>query len=247
MVKANPENRKMLKQIISFCAVLASCWVSFSSCNNSGTDLKLQAPAVSQAAIGNSGKTGSGGTSAEAKERATDDLLAACMAETESYAKYAAYSKKAGQEGYRQIALLFKAVSEAENILAGNHKAALDDSGARLAAGNREFSVKTTKENLLNAIKGETYKSTAMYPEFINAADAAGEQMATLSLNYALKTGATHRLLYENALAALGKNMEKSLSSAYYICATCGNTYDAAPPQRCGVCMTRSEKFMKIL
>jgi rubrerythrin len=106
--------------------------------------------------------------------------------------------------------------------------------------------VKSTKENLEDAIKGETYESTTMYPEFLKDADASGNQMALLSLNYAYKTEKKHRVMYENALAAVGNKTVKSLSQVYYVCPTCGNTYDSAPTERCGICMTGSEKFIKI-
>jgi hypothetical protein len=38
----------------------------------------------------------------------------------------------------------------------------------------------------------------------------------------------------------------KAAETVFCVCATCGNTYDAAPPQRRGICITSSENFLKI-
>jgi rubrerythrin len=236
----------MKKQIVLISAALISGWVVFSSCNNAGGAVKLQEPVAMSSENSNNGKVNSVISSADPREKTTEDLLAAFKGETTASAKYAAYSKKAEQEGYHQIALLFKAASTAEKIHATNHQSVLEDAGTKVAPVTPEFTVKSTKENLQDAIKGETYEATTMYPEFLKDAESAGNQLALISLNYAFKTEKKHRVMYENALAALDKNAVKSLSVVYYVCATCGNTYDAAPPQRCGICMTGAEKFIKI-
>ncbi|MCX6268559.1 MAG: hypothetical protein NTW16_14580 [Bacteroidetes bacterium] len=236
----------MNRRVARLAVALISGWILFSSCNNSGSTMKLKDPATEQAETGVSRKTITAESPAVAKEKTIDNLLAACNGETTASAKYAAYSKKAEQQGFHQIAILFSAVSAAEKIHYGNHKAVLEQSGIKTVPFNPEFTVKSTMENLQDAIKGETYVATAMYPEFLKIADEAGNQMAILSLNYAFKTEKKHRVMFENALAALENNTVKSLSAMYYVCATCGNTYDAAPPQRCGICMTGSEKFIKI-
>jgi rubrerythrin len=243
----------MKKRMILISSTLIMGWGAISSCNNPGTtDAKLQDPIVTQESKGispvkeNSGNSGKSSDASDAKAKTTDDLLAAFKGETTASAKYAAYSKKAEQEGYHSIAMLFKAASTAEKIHANNHKAVLEESGTKTPSVNPEFTVKSTKENLEDAIKGETYEATTMYPEFLKDAEAAGNQLAMISLNYAFKTELKHRVMYENALAALGNNAVKSLSVVYYVCPTCGNTYDKAPANRCGICMTGEEKFIKI-
>lgn len=185
-------------------------------------------------------------TSTDANSKTTKNLQAAFKGETTASAKYAAYSKKAEQEGYHQIALLFKAASTAENIHANNHKAVLQESGVSVPVIKPEFTVKSTKENLQDAIAGETYEATTMYPEFLTAANEAGNQLAMISLNYAYKTEKKHKVFYEAALAALQNNTVKSLPTVFYVCPTCGNTYETTAPARCGISMTSGEKFLKI-
>jgi rubrerythrin len=187
-----------------------------------------------------------GNSVVNSSEKTIEDLQAAFKGETTASAKYEAYSKKAEKEGFHEIAILFKAASAAENIHANNHKAVLTESGVNAPVITPEFTVKSTKENLEDAIKGESYEASTMYPEFLKDAKSAGNQLALISLNYAFETEKKHKVMYENALAALENNAVKTLSSVFYVCPTCGNTYNTAPPKRCGISMTSSEKFIKI-
>ena len=85
-----------------------------------------------------------------------------------------------------------------------------------------------------------------MYPNFLKDANAAGNQLALISLNYAYKTEKKHKQLYELALSALNNNKTNTLASTFYVCPTCGNTYETTAPKRCGISMTSGEKFIKI-
>lgn len=175
-----------------------------------------------------------------------DNMKTAFEGETTASAKYAAYSKKAEEEGFHEIALLFKAASTSEKVHASNHKAVLLEGKQEVPSVKPDFTVKSTKENLKDAIAGETYEITTMYPDFIKNANKAGNQFSLMSLNYAYKTEQKHKPLYEKALAALESNTVKSLPTVFYVCPTCGNTYDTKAPTRCGISMTSSEKFLRI-
>jgi rubrerythrin len=235
----------MKKQFIYISTALVMGWVIFSSCNNSGAaETKLQHPVLTDGSDGNG--NASTKDNADTKTKVTDDLLAAFKGETTASAKYSAYAKKAEQEGFHNIAILFKAASAAEKIHASNHLSVLTDSGIKAPQVTPEFTVKSTKENLKDAIKGESYEAATMYPGFIKDAETAGDQSALMSLNYAFKTEQKHKIMYENALAALDKNTVTSLPAVYFVCPVCGNTYDSTPASRCGICMTSSEKFITI-
>jgi rubrerythrin len=173
-----------------------------------------------------------------------DNLKAAITGETTASAKYAAYAKKAREEGYTKIALLFEAASKAEAIHAGNHRAVVDQMGSTMETVSPTFEVKSTKENLEDAIKGESYEVATMYPEFIKLASASKSNTALLSFNYAFKTEKKHKELYLKALAALKDKKVDSLPGQYFVCTTCGNTYDNEAAARCGICMTPKERFI---
>lgn len=185
-------------------------------------------------------------TMAEAKEKTITNLQEAFNGESNATARYAAFSKKAAEEGYKEIALLFKAASYAEKIHAGNHKAILEEMGVAVKPATIDVKVLSTKENIEFAIKGETYEATTMYPNFLKDANTAGNQLALITLNYAYKTEKKHKEFYEQALAALISNQANTLPSTYFVCPTCGNTYETTAPKRCGISMTSGEKFVKI-
>jgi rubrerythrin len=172
------------------------------------------------------------------------DLKDAFTGETTASAKYAAYAKKARDDGHASIAVLFEAASRAEKIHASNHAAVLTQLGEKAPAVNPKFDVKSTKENLEDAIAGETYESKTMYPGFLKDAKEEKAAKATISFNYAYKTELRHKALYESALKALKDKTDGKLATTYWVCPVCGNTYDGEPPARCGFCMTAKEKFV---
>lgn len=192
-------------------------------------------------------KSGAAATGVQdAKTINYQDMQEAFKGETTASAKYAAYSKKAEAEGYPEIAMLFKAASTSEKTHANNHRAVLEDAGQVVPVITPTFTVKSTAENLKDAITGENYEVTTMYPAFLKNANTAGNQLSLVSLNYAYKTEQKHKVYYEKALAALESNTVKSLPMVYYVCPTCGNTYENTAPKRCGISMTSSEKFIRI-
>ena len=220
--------------------------VAFQSCaDNSNSNAGMQKP-NDQEPSGIKAKKTSLESSTDAKSLTYQNLQAAFKGETTASAKYAAYSKKAATEGNHEIALLFKAASASEKIHANNHQAVLEEFGQTVPALTPKFAVHSTSENLKDAISGEGYEISTMYPEFLTNANNAGNQLALLSFNYAYKTEKKHKVLYENALAALESNNVKSLPAVFYVCPTCGNTYETTAPKRCGISMTSSEKFIKI-
>lgn len=202
-------------------------------------------PSLAIAQLKNPSQMSKAGIS-ESKATTISNLQEAYKGETTASAKYAAYSQKAEEEGYHEIAMLFKAASKSESIHANNHKAVLAQAGKSVPDFKPEFTVKSTKENLKDAIAGETYETKTMYPNFIKNAKIAKHQFAVISFSYAYQTEKKHRAFYEKALAALGNNTSKSLPTAYYICPTCGNTYETSAPARCGISMTSGDKFVKI-
>jgi len=182
----------------------------------------------------------------EAKTKTIANMQAAFKGETNATARYAAFAKKASDEGYPQIAMLFKAASMSENIHAQNHKVVLEELGVTVEPVTPEVTVNSTKENLAYAVKGEAYEVEEMYPAFLKEADAAGNQLAMVSLNYAYKTEKKHRELYQQAILALESNNFKDMASVYYLCPTCGNTYPTAAAKRCGISMTNGDRFIKV-
>jgi rubrerythrin len=159
-----------------------------------------------------------------------DNLKEAFAGESQANRKYLAYAAKADQEGYPQVARFFRAAAEAETIQAHNHLRALKAIGG-------------TKENLVDAINGETHEFTHMYPGMIEAAKAEGHKDAERSFTYANEVEKVHAQLYQKLLDSLGSTQE---DTPYYICPVCGYTAEKAPPDTCPVCGAKGDKFKKV-
>jgi rubrerythrin len=161
-----------------------------------------------------------------------ENLKAAFAGESQASRKYLYFSEKAEKEGQPQIARLFRAASEAETVHARNHLKAMDGIGA-------------TEANLQTAISGEHEEFTAMYPGFIQTAQAENNSRAETTFNWANKVEKIHHGLYEKALADLkaGKKIE---NKAIYVCPVCGNTMEGEIPDKCPICNTPKAQFKKI-
>lgn len=179
----------------------------------------------------------------DAVTKTIENMQSAYKGEKTATAKYEAFSKKAEEEGYHNIALLYNAVSTAESIHAMNHKAVIEDGGAQVPVITPEYKVKTTKENLSDDINGEAYEAKTMYPDFLKTAGIAENQIAALSLSYAMKTELKHKYFFEQALGDINSNTLNSLPSKYFVCPVCGNTYTDAP-KHCDFSLTEREKFI---
>lgn len=161
-----------------------------------------------------------------------ENLKAAFAGESQANRLYLAFAKAAEQEGFPQIAKLFKAAAEAETVHAHNHLRVM---------GN----VKSTVDNLSTAVSGETYEFKQMYPKFIEEAKADGNKAAVQSFNYANQVEQIHANLYQKAIDSV--KAQKDLPAAdVYVCPVCGNTFIGEEPDVCPICGTKKEKFMKI-
>jgi len=159
----------------------------------------------------------------------TDNLKAAFAGESQANRKYLAFAKKADEDGYPQIAKLFRAAAAAETVHAHNH---LDVLGG----------VGDTKSNLESAIQGENYEFTTMYPGFIKEADAEGNKKAKWSFDVANKVEQLHEGLFKEALAG----MSTVPGSDYHVCQVCGNTVLGDAPDKCPICNAAKDKFTRV-
>jgi rubrerythrin len=180
--------------------------------------------------------------------KSVENLKTAYNGESTASQKYADYAKKALEEGLDTIAKLFEATSKAESIHAANHKAALEKLGAVIEAPViGSYEVKTTVENLNDAIKGETYEIETMYAGFLADAQAEKCKEATTTFTWARDTEKKHAEFYKKALEAASSGKESSLTPVFFVCPKCGNTFDAASvEEKCSFCMTPIEKFISI-
>lgn len=182
---------------------------------------------------------------AEKKAAATtlDNLNTAFDGESNANARYIAFAKKADEEGYKGVASLFRAAARAEEIHAANHKKVIEELGGKAKAEIKAPEVKTTKENLEAAIKGESYERDTMYPEFIAKARKDANKSALRTFNFAKTAEAEHAKLYKAALDGLDTWKE---AKTFYVCSVCGYTTTNLNFEKCVSCFTPKEKYETI-
>ncbi|MDP2976083.1 MAG: rubrerythrin family protein [Anaerolineales bacterium] len=161
-----------------------------------------------------------------------DDLKAAFAGESQANRKYLAFARKAEEEGLPHIAKLFRAVAAAETVHAHNHLKAMDG-------------VKSTAENLQEAIAGENYEVMSMYPPMLATAEAEGDKRATRSFRWALEVEKIHEALYRKVAETLGMGKDAP-EVEYYVCPICGYTHEGPMEGNCPVCNLPGEKFERI-
>ena len=161
--------------------------------------------------------------------KSEENLKEAFAGESQANRKYLAFAKKADEEGYAQVAKLFRAAAEAETVHAHNH--------LRVLKG-----IKSTKENLQEAIGGETHEFKSMYPGMMEAAKSEKDDAAFRTFHFANEVEKIHASLYTKALESLGKNEAVD----YYICPVCGNTVEKVAPDKCPICGAPGKTFIKI-
>lgn len=179
-------------------------------------------------------------------QKSTDtikNLETAYQGEANAHERYALFAKKADEEGFPQVAKLFRATSRSEEIHRNAHKEAIEKLGGTVPEIVLEkVNVGTTRENLEAALKGENYERDTMYPEFLKEARTANAKPAVRSFTFAHEAEGEHVKLYKDALENLGKNVPAD----YYVCSVCGNTDTELPAKKCPVCGTPRDKWEKI-
>jgi len=161
--------------------------------------------------------------------RTKKNLEEAFAGESQANRRYLAFARKADQEGYAQVAKLFRAAAEAETVHAHAH--------LRVLGG-----IRTTAENLEEAIAGETHEFKKMYPDMIEEARNEGEDAALRSFSYANEVEKIHAGLYRKAL----EKMDALDSVDYHVCSVCGYTCEGEPPDTCPVCKAKAKAFFKV-
>ena len=159
------------------------------------------------------------------------NLKEAFAGESQANRKYLAFAKKAEQEGFINVARLFRTAAEAETIHALGHFQALGGIGS-------------TVENLRVAVDGETHEYTKMYPPMVQQAEAENHK-AKRMFAFAEKAEAVHARLYQMALDAVSQGKDMAETS-FYLCPVCGHIEMGQPTAACPICSTPAARFQKV-
>ncbi|MBZ5495779.1 MAG: rubrerythrin family protein [Acidobacteriia bacterium] len=159
------------------------------------------------------------------------NLKDAFAGESQANRKYLAFARKAEQEGFINVARLFRTAAEAETIHALGHLNAMSG-------------VASTADNLRAAVAGETYEYTEMYPPMLKQAEAE-DHKAKRMFGFAAKAEAVHARLYQVALDAVAQGKDLAETS-FYLCPVCGHIEVGQPTSACPICGTPAARFQKV-
>lgn len=155
-----------------------------------------------------------------------ENLMAAFAGESQANRKYLAYAQAADKEGLSGVAKVFRAAAAAETIHAHTH---LKNAGK----------IGDTAANLQDAIGGETYEFTKMYPEMIK--EAEGQTAVAKYMDMVNKVEEVHANLYKKAAA----DNHAFDNVDFYVCKVCGYTHEG-PCDSCPVCGAKAAAFFKV-
>ena len=157
------------------------------------------------------------------------NLKAGFIAESQAHLRNLAFAMKADQDGYSQVARLFRAIAEAEAVHAFNHFRLLDAESS-------------TQENLESAFERENLASNR-YPQVVREANEEDNTGVATVLSYSRDVEKGHAKLYRKALA----HMMAEEEAEYHVCQVCGYVSDGVLPDECPICGAPKEKFRRVV
>ena len=165
------------------------------------------------------------------KEKTKKNVYTAFIGEAKAYFRLLAYAEKAEEEGIPQIALLFRAIADAERVHATRNLNLVKD-----------MLVKDTDTNLEKSFQREKSISENEYLDFIKDAEEDGEKAAAITFSQARDAETFHTKLYERAIYHVIRDEVK----AYHVCQVCGYVTSKKIPDKCPICQATKDKFKTI-
>jgi rubrerythrin len=161
-----------------------------------------------------------------------ENLKEAFAGESMARNKYTFFAKVARKEGYHYIASLFEETAINEMRHANDHFKLLGGIGNTVA-------------NLKEAIDGEDYETSSMYPEFAKVAKEEGNMAAAIKFEMIGKIEAEHRERYKKLLARVENGtVFKRDKPIKWKCSLCGYLHEGTePPTKCPSCEHPKEYY----
>lgn len=160
------------------------------------------------------------------------NLKEAFAGESQARNKYNYFAKVARKEGYHYIARIFEETADNESRHAKDEFALLGGIGDTIA-------------NLEEAIAGEHYETSNMYPTFVKDAEEEGHKEAAILFKQIAKIEAHHRERYKKLLEMVKNGtVYKREKPIKWKCSVCGYIHDGTePPAKCPSCKHPREYY----
>ena len=159
-------------------------------------------------------------------EKIREALREAYVGEAKAALRLSMFADKAEQEGYPQIARLFRVIAFSEEI-----------HGKRALRVLKE--IKTTEENLAESFESEKTVAEIAYDRFVKMAEQAGDKQALLHFSQSRDVEETHAKLYKQAM----NHFMEERQTVYHVCKVCGYVADGVLPEECPVCAAKQDQF----
>jgi rubrerythrin len=160
-----------------------------------------------------------------------ENLKLAFANESKANLEYRAFANKAKQDGFPNIARLFRLSSRVERIHAQSKLNVLNGIGSTL-------------ENIKSAFAREINENRTMYPSMLKQA-VSDNHKAKHKFENDIKSKKAHAQLYFLAMVAIidGKDLT---DRELFLCPLCGNILSEMPEKNCSICRAPATKFIKV-
>lgn len=175
-------------------------------------------------------------------------LEEAIKGETGASRKYMAFMEQAEEEGFPNLARLFRAIAQAERIHIKNHSNVL---GKAITIEEEEIVVGNSLKNVRAAFEGESWETREMYPAFRKIAKKTKgtlkpiADLARVSFEFARGAEKNHAKLFSWAAGIL-ENGTDIPDVPIFLCRVCGNVEVDSKPNPCPVCDHSATFFWEV-
>jgi len=162
-------------------------------------------------------------------ERIQGNLSYAFAAESKASARNTTFALKAQEEGYPQLAKLFRAVADGE----ATH--------ARRYLFSMRGKIGTSQENLEEAHRNE-HAAAVEYRRLVKEAKKDGPSQVEKAFSHARDVDQEHAELLGKAM----KDMMVNDTTDYYVCQICGYISENSSPKNCPICHAVQTRFKRV-
>jgi rubrerythrin len=166
------------------------------------------------------------------------NLMKAFAGESQARNRYTFFAEVAADEGYIQIAKLFRETADNERAHAYGFFKLLDGGMPELTASYPAGPPRTTAENLRAAADGELLEWGTLYPDFADVAEAEGFKKAAAVFRKTTVAEKYHERRYRKLLADVEANtVFRKSGPTLWKCEECGYIHEGdEAPKVCALC-----------
>ncbi len=176
-------------------------------------------------------------------KKTIQNLAKAFIGESQARNRYNFYAKTAKKEGYEKISEAFNLTADQEKqhakwLLRMINEINGEEFKETEVNASASFVFETTEENLKEAIKGENYEYSEMYPEFADEAEKEGYNEIAARLRAIAEAEKHHEERYKKILKSLKEeSLFKKETEVWWVCRECGyQFFGKEAPEICPSC-----------